>query len=68
VHQWLDLLLLKKIAQSDQVLSKPIRFQPLEPLNAVWDYPFPAREKPAASNVEGETWDAMQAITTSGTT
>src|SRR5205823_12138556 len=53
----LDLLLLKEVDQGDQILSKPYRFQPFEPLDAVGDHPSPAREKPAASDVQPEDGD-----------
>ena len=62
--EWLDLLLLKEVEQSDQILSKPYRSQPFEPLDAVGDHPFPAREKPAASNVQPEDCDSTEAMTT----
>src|SRR5262245_24089166 len=59
-----DLLLLKEVEQGDQVLSKPCRFPPFERLDAVGDHPFPAREKPAAGDVQRVDRDSMQAITT----
>ena len=62
--QWLDLLLLKEVEQGDQILSKPCRPQAFEPLDAVGDHPFPARDKPAASNVQPEDGDSMNAMTT----
>src|SRR5262249_22570289 len=51
-----------------QILSKPCRSQPFEPLNAVGDHAFPAREKPAAGDVQPEDGDATKALTTTGTT
>ena len=60
----LDLLLLKEVKQGDQILSKQCRFQPFEPLDAVEDHPFPAREKPAASNVQPENRDSTRAMAT----
>ena len=60
----LNLVLLKEIEQGDQILSKQSRPQPFEPLNAVADHPFPAREKPAASNVEPEDGESTIAMTT----
>src|SRR5207244_2752028 len=59
----LDLLLLKEVEQGDQILSKQCRSPPFEPLDAVGDHPFPAREKPAASNVQPEDGDSMKAMT-----
>ena len=47
----LDLLLLKKIEQGDEILSEPSRFQPFKPLDAVGNHAFPTREKPAGSDV-----------------
>ena len=64
----LDLLLLKEVEQGDQILSKPRRSQPFEPLDAVGDHPFPAREKPAASHVQPEDGDSTKAMTTTWTT
>ena len=58
----LDLLLLKEVEQGDQILSKQCRFQPFEPLDAVGDHPFAAREKPAASDVQPEDCDSTKAI------
>jgi hypothetical protein len=60
----LDLLLLKKIEQSDQILSKPCRFQPFEPLDAVGNYPFPAWKKPATGNVQPEDGDRTKTMPT----
>src|SRR5678816_2684030 len=57
--EWLDLLLLKEVEQGDQILSKQCRPQPFEPLDAVGDHPFPAREKPAAGNIQPENGDSM---------
>src|SRR5512134_1357883 len=57
----LDLLLLKEVEQGDQILSKQCRFQPFEPLDAVGDHPFPAREKPAAGNVQRVDGNSMKA-------
>jgi hypothetical protein len=62
----LDLLLSKEVEQDDQILSKLCRSQPLEPLDAVGDHPFPAREKPAARNVQPEDGDSTKAMTTTG--
>jgi hypothetical protein len=64
----LDLLLSKEVEQGHQILSKPCRSQPFEPLDAVGDHPFPAREKPAASNVQPEDRDCTKAMTTTWTT
>jgi hypothetical protein len=61
---WLDLLLLKEVEQGGQILSKQCRPQPFEPLDAVGDHPFPAREKPAAGNVQPEDGDSTVAMTT----
>ena len=63
-NEWLDLLLLKEIEQGDQILSEPCRSQPFEPLDAVRDHPFPAREKSAADNIQRENGDSMKAMTT----
>src|SRR5262245_51430509 len=62
--QRLDLLLLKEVEQGNQIRPKPCRSQPLQPLNAVGDYPFPAREKPAASDVHPEDGQSMKAMPT----
>src|SRR5262245_50539420 len=58
----LDLLLLKEVKQGHQILSKQCRSQPFEPLDAVGDHPFPAREKPAASDVQPEEGQSMRAM------
>src|SRR5262245_43172432 len=50
----LDLLLLKEVEQRHQILAKPRRSQPLQPLDAVGGHPFPSREKPATSDVYPE--------------
>ena len=60
----LDLLLFKEVKQGDQVLSKQLRLQPFERLDAVGDHPFPAREKPAAGDVQPEDGDSTIAMTT----
>jgi len=66
--QRLDLLLLKKAKQGDQILSKEFRFQPFERLDAVGDHPFPAREKPAAGDVQPEESGSTKALTTTRAT
>jgi hypothetical protein len=66
--EWLDLLLLKEVEQSDQILSKQFRFPPFEPLDAVGDHPFPAREKPAGGDVQPEDGGSTKALTTTRTT
>ena len=63
-----DFVLSKEIEQRDQILSKQCRSQPLEPLDAVEDHPFPAREKPAASDVQPEDTECTKAMTTTWTT
>src|SRR6478672_3038366 len=63
----LDLLLLKEVQQGDQVLSKQCRLQPFERLDAVGDYPSPAREKPASGNIHREDGDGAKTMTTSRT-
>ena len=60
----LDLLLLKEVKQRDQILSKQCRFQPFERLDAIGDHPFPAWEKPVASNVQAEDGGFTKAMTT----
>ena len=60
----LDLLLLKKFKQGDQILTKQCRSQAFKPLDAVGNHPFPAREKPAASDVQPEDDDSTKAMTT----
>src|SRR5262245_53372415 len=60
----LDLLLLKEVEQGDQILSKQGRPQPFEPRDAVTDHPLPAREKPAADNVQPEDADSMVSMAT----
>ena len=62
--EWLDLLLVQEVEQGDQILSKPCRSQPFEPLDAVGDHPFPTREKPAAGNIQPEDADFTKAMTT----
>src|SRR5262245_52493818 len=57
-----------EVKQSDQVLSKPCRPQPFEPLDAVGHDPFLAWKKPAARDVQRENGDSTKAITTTGTT
>ena len=64
----LDLSLLKEIEQGDQILSKEFWFQPFERLDAVGDHAFPAREKPAASDIQPEDRDSTKAMTTTWTT
>jgi hypothetical protein len=64
----LNLLLLKEVKQGDQILSKEFRFQPFERLDAVGDDPFPAREKPAAGDVQGEDGGSTKALTMTWTT
>jgi hypothetical protein len=59
-----DLLLLKEVEQGDQILSKQCRPSPFEPLDAVGDHAFPAREKPAAGNIHPENEDCTKAMTT----
>src|SRR5205814_489152 len=62
--EWPDLLLLKEVEQGDQILSKQRQPQPLEPLYAVGDHPFPARKEPAAGNIQPENADFTKAMTT----
>ncbi len=62
--QRLDFLLPKEVEQGHQILSKQGRSQPFKPLDAVGDHPFPAREKPAASDVQPEDGESMKAMTT----
>ena len=62
--QRLDLFLLKEVKEGEQILSKQCRSQPFEPLDAVGDQPFPAREEPAASDVQPVNGDSMKAMTT----
>ena len=64
----LDLLLLKEVEQDDQILAKQSRFQPFERLDAVGDHPFPAREKPAAGDVQPEDGGSTKALTATWTT
>src|SRR5262245_51302441 len=63
-----DLVLLQEVKQGTQVLSKPGRSQPLQPLDAVGNHPFPAREQPAAGDVHPEDRDATNAMPTTWTT
>jgi hypothetical protein len=62
--EWLDLLVLKEVEQGDQILSKQCRPLAFEPLDVVGDHPSPAREKPAAGNVQPEDGDSSKAMTT----
>ena len=63
-----DLLLLKEVKQGEQILSKPCRFQPFERLDAVGNHPSPAREKPAAGDVQPNSGESTKALTTAWTT
>jgi hypothetical protein len=60
----LDPLLFKEVEQGDQILSKQFRSQSFKPLDAVGDHPFPAREKPSASDIQSEDRDSMKAMAT----
>src|SRR5215831_1793833 len=64
----LDLVLLQEVEQGEQILSKPCRSEPLQPLDAVGNHPFPAREQPAASNVHPEDRESTKAMPTPRTT
>src|SRR5262249_20253895 len=50
------------------ILSKPCRFQPFEPLDAVANHPFPAWEKPCSGDVHAEDGDFTNAMPTATTT
>ena len=63
-----DLLLPQELEEGGQILPELRWPQPLEPLNAVGDHPFPAGKEPAAGDVEPEDGDSMQAIATTRTT
>ena len=63
----LDLFLLKEVKEGDQILSKQCRLQPFERLDAVGDYPFPARKNPAAYDVQPEEGSSTKALTTTWT-
>jgi hypothetical protein len=65
---WFDSLLKKEVEQGDQVLSKQLRSQPFERLDAVGDHPFPARKEPAAGDVKSVNGDSMKAIAATWTT
>ena len=58
----------RKVEKGDQILSRQCRPQPFEPLDAVGDHPLPAREKPAAGNIQPENGDPMKEMTTTWTT
>jgi len=62
--QRLDPFLLKEVKEGDQILSKQCRSEPFEPLDAVGDQPFSAREKPAASDAQPVNGDSLKAMTT----
>ena len=62
--QRLDLSLLKEVKQGDQILSKQIRFQPFECLDAVGNNAFPAGKKPTAGDVQPEDSGSTKALTT----
>src|SRR5262245_64908722 len=64
----LDLLLLKQGEERDQIRAKPGRSDPFEPLDAVGDHAFAAREQPAAGDVHPEDRDATKAMTAPRTT
>src|SRR5262249_43597765 len=57
----LDPLLVKEVEQGGQILSKPGRSPPLQPLDAVGDHPSPARQQPAAGDVQREDGDPGKA-------
>jgi hypothetical protein len=52
----LDLSLLKEVKEGDQILSKQCRTQPFEPLDAVGDQPFPAREEASRQLCTTRKW------------
>src|ERR1041384_2079986 len=64
----LDLLLLKKVKQGDQILSKPFRFQPFECLEAIRNHAFPPREKPASGDAQREDGASTKTLTTTWAT
>ena len=59
-----DLMPLKQMEQGNQILSKHRRPQSFQPLNAVGDHPFSAREQPSSGNVEREDGDRPKTVTT----
>src|ERR671910_605155 len=63
--KWFDLLLVKEVKQGDQILPKELRPEPFEPLYAVGDHVFPARQKPASGNVQSEDSDRTITMATS---
>jgi hypothetical protein len=62
----LDFVLFEELQEREQVLAKPCRFQPFEPLDAVGNHTFPSGQKPAAGNVQPEDADLTKAMTTTG--
>ena len=63
-----DLLLVQEVKQGEHILAKPGRVHPLQPLDAVGDHPFPAREQPAACDVHPEDRESTKALPTPCTT
>jgi len=57
----------QELEQGDQVLSKLCRLEPFERLDAVGDDTFPARKKPAASDVQAEDGDSTKAMARTST-
>ena len=62
-----DLVLVQKIEESDQVLSKHRRSQPHEGLDAIENHPFSAWEQPAGSDVHREDGERAVAMPATGT-
>lgn len=65
--QRLDLALLQQVEQRDQILSKKIRSQSFECLDAIGNDAFPARKKPTARNVQPEEGGSTKALTAAWT-
>jgi hypothetical protein len=62
--QRFDLVLLKEIEQNNQVLSKPCRSSPFEPLNTIGNHPSTAGKKPPGGNVQPEDGNLTETVTT----
>ncbi len=63
-----NLVLVQEVKQGEHILAKPGRSPPFEPLDAVGEHPFSAREQPAASDVHSEDRESPKAMPTPWTT
>jgi hypothetical protein len=63
-----DRLLVQEVKQGEEILAKPGRSPPLQPLDAVGHYSFPAREQPATRDGHPEDGESPKALPTPWTT